>query len=442
MCFQALAAVLAALLSLAVASRLPVVVRSRPSDGALRLFKTKFELTVGSPTNCPSTITHNAVYGSNDDEGEGRVMFSNIKMDREDCSPDGQMLLLARALFSTYSAGGKLLNLSDEGLEAVFIAGLDSKARVCGENVYSDFSSYVFSQNMPQIFPSLLENGFIVESDLVDIDFANGDKGMIAVNDVESSICIYRGDTAAAAELASNDKKSLAIPTTELEEPRPSPESSSEPLDDSKADSTEEDAPVTDFQSSIDELPVFDDAAKASRKRQTDNANKNCFPSSATVQLEDGNVKTMDRLQLGDRILVATGAYSDVLMFTHRLNGTVNDFIRLSTSTGAQLSLTSGHFIYANGALVAADTIKAGDELELAPGGRSTVASVTRVAERGLYNPQTLSGDIAVNGIRASTYTTAVRPMVAHSLLAPARLAYSLLGATTSILERGCDRFP
>lgn len=52
------------------------------------------------------------------------------------------------------------------------------------------------------------------------------------------------------------------------------------------------------------------------------------------------------------------------------------------------------------------------------------VEKVQRVAGKGLYNPQTVLGDIVVDGFLATTYTSAAKAEVAHALLAPVRAAY------------------
>lgn len=164
-----------------------------------------------------------------------------------------------------------------------------------------------------------------------------------------------------------------------------------------------------------------------------------CFPGSATVQLESGAVKTMAELALGDRVLVARGHFSDVFMFTHSVPSAVHDFVKISTASGAQLTVTKGHYVYVNGALAVAGSIKAGDELVLASGLGANVTAVSNVKLPGLYNPQTVHGDIVVDGVCASTYTTAVDAAVAHSMLSPLRAAYHAFGWTTSALNSGLD---
>ena len=49
---------------------------------------------------------------------------------------------------------------------------------------------------------------------------------------------------------------------------------------------------------------------------------------------------------------------------------------------------------------------------------------VTRVVAEGLYNPQTMHGDIVVDGVLASVYTAAVAPALVrlHMISSPARV--------------------
>lgn len=135
----------------------------------------------------------------------------------------------------------------------------------------------------------------------------------------------------------------------------------------------------------------------------------------------------MSDLRAGDEILVGPNTYSTVFMFTHRLTAGNNDFVSLATKSGMEIRLTRGHFLYINGHLVTARDARVGDAVELADGSADTIASISMVKGRGLFNPQTLHGDIIVDGVRTSTYTTAVEPSVAHILLTPLRYAHRAL---------------
>lgn len=149
-----------------------------------------------------------------------------------------------------------------------------------------------------------------------------------------------------------------------------------------------------------------------------------CFPASATVTLKDGSVKRMDEVLIGDDVLVDHETFSKVFMFTHKDPRVQFAFVELETFSGKKLRLTCGHFIYANGLLIEAGFVKSGDEISVTGGKTDVVVRVDRVTDVGLFNPQTLHGDIVVNGVRTSTYTRAVSAPVAHGLLVPLRFAH------------------
>lgn len=144
-----------------------------------------------------------------------------------------------------------------------------------------------------------------------------------------------------------------------------------------------------------------------------------CFPSDALVTVPSG-VKRISEVEIGDRVLVAPGVFSEVVMFTHRNAEHKGSFIELNTAK-TTIQLTTGHFIYANGNLIPAKAVRTGDAIVLADGSSATVNTIRTVFNIGLFNPQTAHGDIIVNGVQASTYTTAIEPNTAHTLLAPVR---------------------
>lgn len=160
-----------------------------------------------------------------------------------------------------------------------------------------------------------------------------------------------------------------------------------------------------------------------------------CFSGDNEVQLESGDVVRMDRLIVGDRVHVGYGKFSSIYMFTHKIAYHQGAFLRIETASGLITKMTPGHFVYANGALVAAGALSVGDAMEDSEGRAQVVKSLDIVSGTGLYNPQTIQGDVVVDGLRVSTYTEAVRPEVAHALLSPLRTAYELLGWSTSGLD-------
>jgi len=158
-----------------------------------------------------------------------------------------------------------------------------------------------------------------------------------------------------------------------------------------------------------------------------------CFPASATVRATSGADVRMDALRVGDAVASAAvgGAITDVFLFTHADAGAVSRFVVLATGGGRRpLVVSPGHYVYlASGRTAAARTVVVGDALvDAASGAAVRVTAVSSAVAAGLYNPQTLSGDLAVDGYAVSTYTTAVAPAFAEAALAPVRAAYGMGG--------------
>ncbi|KAL4427164.1 hypothetical protein ABPG77_001168 [Micractinium sp. CCAP 211/92] len=193
-----------------------------------------------------------------------------------------------------------------------------------------------------------------------------------------------------------------------------------------------------------------------------------CFPGSATVRTADGQAKPLSEVQLGERVLSvgADGAlqYSPVYMWSSRRPAEAADFLLVRTDAGANLTVTSGHYLFAwrgdaaqraaqaalgNPAgwpLVLPSQLAVGDVVPMAggavPGGHggaalptlARVTSVERVQETGVYMPHTLTGAIVVDGVVASELTSLVPPQLAgpwvsRGLAASLRLAFAALPA-------------
>lgn len=105
-----------------------------------------------------------------------------------------------------------------------------------------------------------------------------------------------------------------------------------------------------------------------------------------------------------------------MVLFTHRNAGARAAFRRICATRGC-VEASHGHYVYAGGRLTAAGEVAVGDATSA-----GTVVSVADVVSTGLYNPHTASGDIAVDGFRASCYTTRVETCTGHALLAPVRM--------------------
>ena len=110
-------------------------------------------------------------------------------------------------------------------------------------------------------------------------------------------------------------------------------------------------------------------------------------------------------------------------MFSHRLEETQTTMVRLTTAT-VTLRLTPDHYVYVNGSLAVARTVRVGETVTLADGSAATVTAVAKEVAAGLYNPHTLHGDLVVDGVHTSTYTEGIAPALAHAVLWPVRALY------------------
>lgn len=172
-----------------------------------------------------------------------------------------------------------------------------------------------------------------------------------------------------------------------------------------------------------------------SRSSVTKKSNALCFPADAVVDTV-GGARRMEEVRVGDEVLVGPRMYSKVFMFTHTDSYTMATFVRIQLSDGHVVRLTPGHYIYVNRELMLARDIRVGDVLQLANGDVSKVVSTRSIVGRGLYNPQTVHGNIVVDGVVASTFTEIIKPPVAQSMLAPLRCLYRILRLHTQVLHR------
>ena len=152
-------------------------------------------------------------------------------------------------------------------------------------------------------------------------------------------------------------------------------------------------------------------------EEEIDRQRGECFPARANVLTKSG-ARNIESVSSGE--LVWDGAqWTRVIGWTHRDGAHVGPFIRLLIDDGGQLVLSKGHFLYTDTGLRVAASVKVGMRVS-----SGFVVNVNSVVRKGLYNLQTSSGDVVVNGVRCSTYTDAVEPVTAHALLTPVRFGW------------------
>lgn len=450
-----LAAALAAAAALAVAAQedLPV------TADLVGLYEKVDASDFLSDGHCPSTMRFKTfAFDQFQDDGFQGFDFFNIKISHgntrigpDECTSSGAIWAIQsdhpavtskpkmlqewamghRSGFTTWMAGEDFMDLAED---LDFVLAYDYVERECGETKFRAGATMLFIQ--PPFSVDLHEDYEMKKNEnYLLITHANWD---------EDHGCVYIG-----GELASNTPDIAPGPVSDpsTEEGFTLAGASEEPAEEEEAekeDEDEDDGEEDDDDDDDDDTggAVFGDANSKANEGDDDEGGR-CFPASATVELSTGDVVPMDHLAVGDIVKVAPGTYSPVFMFTHAAADAQSSFVELTTATGSTLTLTRGHYLYANGALMAASEVRFGDELMMSDGKATRVVSVSSRADTGLYNPQTLHGDLVVDGIVASTYTTAVEPTIAHSLLlAPARALFraSLGRWLVGILDNGASQ--
>ena len=208
----------------------------------------------------------------------------------------------------------------------------------------------------------------------------------------------------------------------------PAPSSSSSPAENSPGATHS----VTDSNSEFNDIDLAASPEKSSNV---------CFPRDVTAQLENGDMVSISSLSVGDCVWVSKTEFSWVFMFTHKMGNVRRSFFKICTSKSHMLRLTTGHYLYVNGKLAAAHTVRVGDTLQLASGRFISVSKVTMKEGYGLYNPQTVHEAIIFNNIRASTYITGVQPRFSHALLTPLRALYNSYSFVTGAFNHGICTF-
>lgn len=177
--------------------------------------------------------------------------------------------------------------------------------------------------------------------------------------------------------------------------------------------------------------------AEASANVGSADGGSKCFHGSGLVELKGGAMKRISDVSVGDVVKVGSAVYSEVYMFSHKNELEKSSFVNVTTQSGHEILVTPGHYLWSAEGLVDSAEISVGDMVLLGDGGASAVAAVSRVRGVGLYNPQTLQGDIVVNDVKASTFTTALPVSLARVLLAPLQAAYCVTGISVQALESG-----
>lgn len=146
----------------------------------------------------------------------------------------------------------------------------------------------------------------------------------------------------------------------------------------------------------------FTSGYKAGGSDNDDDGGFICFPGSSVVEEQARGLISMDELRIGDSVRAGRGRFSKVHGFYHLERDAVAGYLQFGfANKEGPLEMSEKHMVFANGVAVPAGDVRVGDKL-----GEAVVKSIQAVKRRGIYAPATFSGDIVVDGILASTYSS------------------------------------
>lgn len=158
----------------------------------------------------------------------------------------------------------------------------------------------------------------------------------------------------------------------------------------------------------LDADSVYDECNECLFEEGSSNKD-DCFSGSDTVTLQDGTIKKLPEVEVGDRILTANSngelSFSDVIFLPHKYNNELFEFIELSTANNISVKATMNHLMKAcDGSLVYAKSLKPGNCLKTAVGD-SFLTSVEKAYSRGMYTVVTLNEFVVISGVIASPFS-------------------------------------
>lgn len=340
---------------------------------------------------------------------------SAILQDSHPCNSGGSVVLVTS---EEYLSGATQRQAQSDimskllELDQSFAVGIDQSKRICGTKVIPPFTQTVFAKPSNII---ILRTSFILQPPISYMLTYNPSLG--------PEPCIYIRSRTSQQLYPSPSKSVPAAPSRAALQPDPSTDAEMDT--DMETESMEPDG-EDDTNTNTD----ADNGAEASPTPDLNDGQSRgaCFPASARVLMADGSERRMDTVRVGDYVQDRHGVASAVYAFSHRDTSARHAaFVRLSAGNGScELTVSEGHYLLANGRMVTASRVALGD-IVLCRGRHAAVQVVrTQVRDIGLFNAHTMAGELVVDGILASTYTTAVQHAAAEALLAPVRAAFKV----------------
>jgi len=161
-----------------------------------------------------------------------------------------------------------------------------------------------------------------------------------------------------------------------------------------------------------------------------------CFPGSAIFVDIHGRRRRMDSLNVGDEVHAMSNEnirLEPVITFIHHQPEVMQEFLKITTLEKKKiLKITEDHLLFVEkegkAAAVPARDVTIGDTVYVrgVQGAveRDAVQNISRVFEKGVYAPVTLSGTILVNDVHTSCYFDVLSHEWSHRAMGVARTVY------------------
>ena len=156
-----------------------------------------------------------------------------------------------------------------------------------------------------------------------------------------------------------------------------------------------------------------------------------CFSGFETLTLESGALVTMDKVQIGDKVMMSSEDgktfFSPVIVIPHPLNFDDALFVRIITNSNRDIKTTTNHLIMSGKcggkhSLKESGSLKVGDCVATI-NGDEVITTHTTLHGRGIYTVVTASDqNLVVNGIIASPFAS--NHLVANSFYNIHRAVY------------------
>jgi len=159
-----------------------------------------------------------------------------------------------------------------------------------------------------------------------------------------------------------------------------------------------------------------------------------CYPGSAIFVDKHGRRRQMDSLEVGDEVQVIINneiRAEPVITFIHRQPEVMQKFLQITTEKNNILKITEDHLLFVEmtgkATAIPARDVKVGDILYVRADHsveKDAVLNISKVYEKGVYAPVTLSGTILVNDVHTSCYFDVLSHKWSHIAMGVARAVH------------------